>query len=184
MLEFHLTLSDAVHGGILAALRRDHKAALACVELLERQLGEAGAVSGDIALIPKLLDQLIDSPDDFHHVTERRLYRRLWFRMGLFLPRYFDLDELHDGRRDRRIDVMCFLGDDASIFVENARAREALAAFCACVREQTEIEERCFLPLLKRYLTSDDWSLAEDEAEAYFAAWSSIRGYDTCNPPV
>lgn len=184
MSEFYLTPSDSAHGDILAHLRRDHRAALACVELLERQLGDGGAATGDIALIPKLLDQLIDSPDDFHHVTERRLYRRLWFRMGLFLPRYFDLDELHDERRDRRIDVMRFLGDDARVFVEEARAREALAAFCVCVRQQTEIEERRFLPLLTRHFTSDDWSLAEDEAEAYLAAWSSIRGYDTCNRPL
>lgn len=156
---------------VLSRLRQDHKALLACVELLESQLTE----NGDPSLAGKLIDRLIDSPDDFHHITERRLFRRLWLRLGVFLPRYIDLDELHEKRRSRRAAVVGFLDDaDSAVFFADAAAREALKSFCDCVREQIAVEEQRLFPLLERRLTQEDWALVEDEIEAYNAAWSSL----------
>lgn len=164
-------------GGVLARLLRDHRNSLACVELLEQQLFECGSTPAAPGLVGKLVEQLIDSPDDFHHVTERRLFRRLWLRLGDFLPRYIDLDELHDEHRERRIDVIRYWDRDAAMPLANLRMRDALAALCACVRSQTGTEERCLFPLLRKHLTSDDWSLIEDEVEAYNAAWLSIHDH-------
>lgn len=176
MLKNSLPLLSDIRGGVLARLLQDHRSSLACVELLEQQLSESGSTPRNAALAVKLVEQLIDSPDDFHHMTERRLFRRLWLRLGDFLPRYIDLDELHDERRERRIDVIRFVDRRAAAFLEDGEFRDALTALCLCVRSQTEIEERCFFPLLRRHLTADDWSLAEDEIEAYNAAWQSICG--------
>lgn len=176
-------LNIEARGGILVRLEQDHKMALACVEILERSFSENPPTPSNptftINLIDQLIDQLIDPPDDFHHMTERRLFRRLWRRMGVFLPRYIDLDELHEERRKRRMDVIRFLEADPDIFTSNQEAAEALVKFCACIRKQTTIEERSLFPLLKKHLTSEDWSRAEDEIEAYNAAWTSIRGADS-----
>lgn len=164
------------HGGVLARLRRDHKRSLACVELLEQQFRGSGSAPPNTALTPILVEQIIDSPDDFHHILERRLFRRLWYRLDTFLPRYIDLDEMHDERRQRRIDVIPFLDGDEAALSSDVYALKALSAFCACVRFQTKLEERCFFPLLERHLTSDDWALVSEESEAYAAAWLSVRG--------
>lgn len=172
-------LNIEARGGILVRLEQDHKMALACVEILERRFSENSPTPSNPTFTINLIDQLIDPPDDFHHMTERRLFRRLWRRMSVFLPRYLDLDELHEERRKRRMDVIRFLDEGPDIFTSNQDAATALVKFCACIRKQTTIEERSLFPLLKKHLTSEDWSRAEDEIEAYNAAWTSIRAAET-----
>lgn len=167
--------AEGAGDGLLSRLSRDHRASCACVELLIRQLTDVDPGVADVSLVSRLIDQIIDSPDDFHHLTERRLYRRLWYRVGFFLPRQFDLDEMHEERRSRRADVTRRRNKADSVFMKDADAREALLDLCHCVRSQVEFEENRFYPLLRRRLNAEDWAISEEETTAYGALSASLQ---------
>ncbi|HXI87129.1 MAG TPA: hypothetical protein VNH64_06695 [Parvularculaceae bacterium] len=131
--------------------------------------------TADNRLADQLLDELLDAPDDFHHFTERRLFRRLWFRLGRFLPRYFDLDEMHRERRAARDAAASLRGSRSLSYWRGCGPCEALSKLCRLVRAQTETEEAEFYPLLRTKLTRSDWSEIEEEIRAFEACSRSLR---------
>ena len=165
-------LSDADRSHwILQRLRLDHRSALASVDLLETLSNDPP----NIDFSSELIDRLIDPPDDIHHYVERRLYRRLWYRLGVFLPSCFDLDEWHDERRERRLVLVRRLDACGKGFPWVGAALAALRGFCKCIRNQIEDEERRFFPLIESRLTDQDWSNIEEEISAYDETWRRLN---------
>ncbi|MEZ5928323.1 MAG: hemerythrin domain-containing protein [Parvularculaceae bacterium] len=156
---------------ILRRLRLDHRSALASVDLLQTLSNDPP----NFASSSELIDQLIDPPDDIHHYVEKRLYRRLWYRLGVFLPSCFDLDEWHDERRERRLALMQRLDESGRDLPWAEAALAALSGFCKCIRNQIEDEERRFFPLIETRLTEQDWLNIEDEVSAYDETWRRLN---------
>ena len=156
---------------ILNRLREDHAAALACVTMLRREMSHARQ---DRLLTGMLLDKLSDAPDDIHHIIERMLFHDLRRRFGPPLIRRFDLDRLHEERRERRIEVLEARNGAGGAFTNSARERTAVLALCDCAETHAMLEERLLLPFAERFLSDDDWAAVAEALDAYSEILAAI----------
>ncbi len=152
---------------LLRRLRNDHKNTQTCLALLEWQIAGERKLSPDLAIIDSVLDPFIDSPDDFHHILERKAFRRLWFRMDCFLPRYFDLDESHSTLRDQRAGVVETVDRIRTQGAIDDDGGAVIARYIACVRSAIDVDEKQLFPLLTRHLTVDDWNNLAEASHSY-----------------
>ena len=90
---------------VLDRLRRDHRCIGACIEVLEHRLQVQRIYKGAASFTEKLIDQLLDAPDEFHHHLERSAYHRLCARIGQLVPDALDLVKHQDEIRERRCDI-------------------------------------------------------------------------------
>jgi hemerythrin-like domain-containing protein len=130
--------------------------------------------------VVSLIDQFIDAPDDFHHILERKAYRRAWFRSGRFLPSALDIDEQHAtirGARERLITEV-----DRPARHRRQKLHWAIADYAACARMAIAADERVLFPLLHRHLTNDDWRELATELCAYETIVNELRSDDVCKP--
>lgn len=165
----------ALGNGVLSHLQVEHEETEARAALLERIVGKPFVEKADEERANSLLDELLDGPDDFHHFIERRLFRRLWFREGNFVPGYFDLDELHAGRRAARDAVIRLGARRFAGFWNSEATRAAAASLLNFARMQIETEEAQFYPMLRRKLIASDWAEIDEETRAYQACWRAVR---------
>lgn len=156
---------------ILNRLREDHAAALACVTMLRREMSHARQ---DRLLTGMLLDKLSDAPDDIHHIIERMLFHDLRRRLGPPLIRRFDLDKLHEERRERRSELLKARDNACETFANSARERRAVLALCDCAETHATLEERLLLPFAERFLSDDDWAAVAEALDAYSEILAAI----------
>ena len=137
-----LSLSGRNGHGVrtLSRLHREHKQADACIEILIQRLATDQLANSDYSWLIKLVDQLIDAPDDYHHCIERRAFRRLRFRLGRVLPRNLDLGNRHEKLRRRRMEVIRYRDENESEYLTQPTSRSALSSFLECMRSQIEFE--------------------------------------------
>jgi len=159
----------------LSRLHRDHKRASACIEILQQRIATDQPASCDISWLNSLVDQFIDSPDDYHHCIERKAFRRLRCRLGRVFPRHLDLDNRHEKLGRRRMEVIRDRDENEVEYLTEPTSRSALSSFCDCIRSQIEFEESQLFPLFKRHLKCEDWIALRDETEAYDAVLLSFK---------
>ncbi|NOX94857.1 MAG: hypothetical protein GXP04_07095 [Alphaproteobacteria bacterium] len=167
---------------VLDRLRRDHRCIGACIEVLEHRLQVQRIFKGAASFTEKLIDQLLDAPDEFHHHLERSAYHRLRARIGRLVPDALDLVKHQDEIRERRCDIMRFRDASPFGYMDSADTRAVLRNFCALRRSKIELEEEHLFPLFIKGLHSSDWACLQEEAEAYDAIVATLTPKNSrCN---
>lgn len=150
---------------VLSQWTRDHENAAACIGLLENQYSEPHSRPLDQGLASSLINQFIDAPDDFHHILERKAYRRAWARSLQRLPSILDIDKRRSVLRDAREHLASAL-ESSSANGQNTR-RSAIAHYADCAKAAMKADEQTLFPLLRRYLTDNDWRELANDLRAY-----------------
>ncbi len=158
---------------VLSRWNRDHQHVKASIELLEIRLAGVGAGSTQHQFEHSLADKFIDAPDDFHHILERKAYRRAWFRSGRYLPSALDLDDKHAAMRNARERLVAAMGNQSPD--TQVRLREAFVKYAEHAKAAIDAEERELFPLLRRHLTKDDWRELASELRAYEQIMDAVR---------
>ncbi len=122
------------------------------------------------------VDQFIDAPDDFHHILERKAYRRAWFRSGRYLPSVLDIDEQHAAMRSARERLVSEL--DKPSKGRRQSLQQAMADYAAHARTTIKADERVLTPLLRRHLMEDDWRELAEELRAYKSVINEFRSHE------
>lgn len=150
---------------VLSQWARDHKYAAACISLLENQYSEPHSRPLDRELTASLVNQFIDAPDDFHHILERKAYRRAWARSGKRLPSILGIDKRRSALRDARERLASVI--EASSRDDRKTISSAVACYAKRAKAAMKIDEQALFPLLRRYLTDNDWRELASDLQAY-----------------
>lgn len=160
---------------VLHRLRQDHENILSCLDALARQARDILQTRLDIALTDAVMKPFIDAPDDFHHILERKAYRRLWFRCGRYMPRYFDLDEVHSELRNARENLVDIIGDERQSGFCGKDSGMVIDRYVERTKASIRGDETMLFPMLARHLKPEDWEELADDFKAYDLVAADVR---------
>ncbi len=152
---------------VLGHWKRDHRKTAACFDFLEAHFSRGGARSARTDFVASLVDEFIDAPDDFHHILERKAWRRAVARRSSDGndAEALNIDTHHAAVRAARERLVSEIHTPSD--QERAGLRRAVADYATRARNAIEADERVLFPMLGRFLTRDDWRELADELRAY-----------------
>ena len=160
---------------VLERLAKDHKEASARIHILKAHVSSGRKRKIDVGFLERLVDPVIDAPDDIHHILERQAYRRAWFNSGRFLPEAFDIAEGQDGVRVARERFVKALVDARSGLQSRSSIGPPALTYSRLVVAAIDADETKLFPLLRQFLTSQAWRMLANELKAYDSIAGRLR---------
>ena len=160
---------------VLHRLRQDHEVMLSGIHAFAQQAADIVQPQLDELFAAAIMKPFIDAPDDFHHILERKAYRRLWFRCGRYMPRYFDLDEVHAELRNARENLVGMIGKAQSSGVSGEGCAIIIDHYAQRAKASIKGDEAMLFPMLMRHLKPEDWEELADDLEAYDLVAADVR---------
>lgn len=156
----------------LHIIGEEHQSLAAVLHAIRFMMKEvaAGRLTPDLKLFQAMVRYLDAYAEQRHHPKEDRLFNYLSLRSGEGKEALDKLAEQHLAAPQRIAALQHAVDDyvaDPARFAEFAQAFEQYADF---YRSHMQLEEEVVLPLVRRYLTAEDWAAVNAEFREEMAA--------------
>lgn len=178
-----LKLKDASRQ-ILSRLQKTHRKAFACAEILSQSYSEQRSQEFDGDLLQQLLDHILNTCNEFHHLLKRRASRLLSCRIGEKAVRALEMTERENALWNSLEELLAARDKDYKFLKSSGQSERLTMRFCHLLQQQIVFEEEELFPLLKEHLTKEDWDSLCEETDAYDALWSAIVSPEQPQPRV